>query len=149
MYNTSDMKGKPVFHLYFKAVTVGYKTGNNAEAHWVYSIIQAALGESPASLLWLFQRHWHRAHCRCRCLESSLQTLGWCRFPPSRPHKSFSLVSRPQLFTLSRQCLPIIDLTFLFGQLTPSPSVQCLSTHNENRGGGGGGGWNGNSIHLS
>lgn len=45
------MKGKPVFHLYFKAVTVGYKTGNNAEAHWVYSIIQAALGESPASLL--------------------------------------------------------------------------------------------------
>lgn len=47
-----------------------------------------------------------------------------------------SLVSRPQLFTLRRQRLPIIDLTLLFGQLTPSPSVQCLSTRNENSGGG-------------
>lgn len=43
----SDMKGKPVFHLYFKAVTVEYKIRNNAEAHWVYSIIQAASGRVP------------------------------------------------------------------------------------------------------
>lgn len=25
IYNMSNMKGKPVFHLYFKVVTVGYK----------------------------------------------------------------------------------------------------------------------------
>lgn len=45
------------------------------------------------------------------------------------PLQLHSASSSPrQRSTLRRLCLSIMDLTFLFEQLTPSPLIQCLST---------------------